>query len=55
MYRVKNYCYVIFSTCIKSDVLCVLIIGLAGTVYFYCDLINPKTAKFPAFELPSVS
>jgi len=33
----------------------VYILGLAGTIYFFCDLLNPETAKFPALELPSVS
>ncbi|XP_065897312.1 glutathione S-transferase LANCL1-like [Dysidea avara] len=28
--------------------------GLAGTVYFFCDLLTPEQAGFPAFELPSV-
>ena len=25
--------------------------GLAGTIYFMTDLLNPQTAKFPAFYL----
>ena len=29
-------------------------VGLAGTVYFFCDLLTPEQAGFPAFELPSV-
>ncbi|XP_060606070.1 lanC-like protein 2 [Ruditapes philippinarum] len=26
--------------------------GLAGTIYFLADLLHPKNAKFPAFDLP---
>ncbi|XP_045168862.2 lanC-like protein 2 isoform X2 [Mercenaria mercenaria] len=26
--------------------------GLAGTIYFLIDLLDPKSAKFPAFDLP---
>lgn len=26
--------------------------GLAGVVYFYCDMLDPKTAAFPGFQLP---
>ena len=26
-------------------------LGMAGTVYFLADLLEPKSSKFPAFEI----
>ena len=31
--------------------LVLLILGMAGTAYFLNDVLDPKLARFPAFEL----
>lgn len=36
---------------LPSDPLLVLHTGLAGVTYFYCDLLTPEKATYPALEL----
>ena len=33
------------------SVFCFFPLGMAGTVYFLADLLEPKSSKFPAFEI----
>ena len=37
--------------CRNPDTPLSLFEGMAGTIYYLCDLLNPKNAKFPAFVL----
>ena len=59
-----NLCYLLCSnflhlrlsavtqSLIISDVIFLwFVLGMAGTVYFLADLLEPKVSKFPAFEI----
>ncbi len=53
-YSQPDHPYSLFEGNVNSCLLHVLInllIGLAGTTYFYCDLLAPGTSSFPALEL----